>query len=44
MVGPLFLLNILLDGDTRSRAAAFFPVPAQYIRQIKPASQWGINE
>jgi len=36
---------VLLDADnTRSRAAAFFPVPSQYMRQIKPASQWGINE
>ena len=36
---------VLLDADkTRSRAAAFLTVPAEYIRQIKPAPQWGINE
>jgi len=37
--------TVLLDADnTRSRAAAFFPVPTHYILQITPASQWGINE
>jgi len=37
--------EVLLAADnTRKRAAAFFPMPAQYVRQIKPASQWGINE
>jgi DNA-binding response OmpR family regulator len=36
---------VLLAADnTRNRAAAFFPVPGQYMRQITPASQWGINE
>ena len=36
---------VLLAADnTRSRAAAFFPVPTHYILQITPASQWGINE
>ena len=30
--------------NARSRAAALFPVPAQYVRPIMPASQWGINE
>jgi DNA-binding response OmpR family regulator len=37
--------KVLLAADnTRRRAAAIFPVPAPYMRQIKPASQWGINE
>jgi len=38
---------VLLAADnTRSRAAAFFPLPTHYILQITPApaSQWGINE
>ena len=38
---------VLLAADnTRSRAAAFFPLPTHYLLQITPApaSQWGINE
>jgi CheY-like chemotaxis protein len=35
---------LLAAENTRSRAAALFPVPAQYVRPIMPASQWGINE
>jgi len=30
--------------NTASPTAAFFPVPAAGMRQIAPASQWGINE
>ena len=37
--------QVLLAADNAtSRTAAFFPVPAANIRQITPASQWGINE
>jgi two-component system chemotaxis response regulator CheY len=35
---------LLAVENTRSRAATFFQVPAQYVRPIMPASQWGINE
>ena len=35
---------LLAVENARSRAATFFPVPAQYARRIMPASQWGINE
>src|SRR5439155_4854333 len=33
---------LLAADDTRSRATAFFPVLSQDMRQIRPASQWGI--
>ena len=35
---------LLAADDAAGRAATFFPVPAAGMRQIAPASQWGINE
>jgi DNA-binding response OmpR family regulator len=35
---------LLAANNTGSRAAAFFPVPAEDVRPVMPASQWGINE
>jgi len=35
---------LLSADDAGSRTAAFFPLPAGDVRQIAPASQWGINE
>jgi DNA-binding response OmpR family regulator len=35
---------LLAAEETRNHAADFFPMPAEYLLQITPASQWGINE